>query len=61
MRPISIIFQWSWEAEAVPVDWKLANVALIFKKSKEENPDNYRPVGLTSVLGNYGGVHSETY
>lgn len=35
----------------VPVDWKPANVVLIFKKCKEQDPDNYRPVGLTSVLG----------
>lgn len=34
----------------VPVDWKPANVVLIFKKCKEQDPD-YRPVGLTSVLG----------
>ncbi|GAB0180024.1 hypothetical protein GRJ2_000467700 [Grus japonensis] len=26
VRPLSIIFQWSWESGEVPVDWKLANV-----------------------------------
>ncbi|XP_052628596.1 uncharacterized protein LOC128134646 [Harpia harpyja] len=48
--PLFIIFQWSWESEEVPVDWKLANVP-IFKKGKKEDPGNYRPVSLTSVPG----------
>ncbi|GAB0187060.1 mitochondrial enolase superfamily member 1 [Grus japonensis] len=50
-RPLSIIFQRSWESGEVPVDWKLANVVPIFKKGKKEEPGNYRPVSLTSVPG----------
>ncbi|GAB0207044.1 mitochondrial enolase superfamily member 1 [Grus japonensis] len=49
--PLSIIFQWSWESGEVPVNWKLANVVLIFEKGKKEDPGNYRPVSLTSVPG----------
>ena len=49
--PLSIIFQWSWESGEVPVDWKLANVVPIFKKSKKEDPGNYRPVNCTLVPG----------
>ncbi|KAK4826393.1 hypothetical protein QYF61_008064 [Mycteria americana] len=30
-----------------PDDWKKANVILIFKNGKKENPENYRPVSLT--------------
>ncbi|GAB0182431.1 mitochondrial enolase superfamily member 1 [Grus japonensis] len=35
----------------VPEDWRKANVTLVFKKSKKEDPGNYRPVSLTSVPG----------
>ena len=48
--PLSIIFQRSWESGEVPVDWKLANIAPIFKKDKKEDPGNHRPVSLTQCL-----------
>ncbi|KFO03653.1 RNA-directed DNA polymerase from mobile element jockey, partial [Balearica regulorum gibbericeps] len=51
VRPLSIIFQRSWESGEVPVDWKLANVVPVFKKGKKVDPGNYRPVSLTSVPG----------
>ncbi|KAJ7422637.1 hypothetical protein WISP_37002 [Willisornis vidua] len=50
-QPLSVIFEWSWESGDVPADWKLMKVVLIFKKSKKEDPGNYRPVSLTSVPG----------
>ncbi|GAB0188961.1 mitochondrial enolase superfamily member 1 [Grus japonensis] len=50
-KPLSIIYQQSWLTEEVPVDWRLANVMPIHKKSKKEDLGNYRPVSLTSVLG----------
>lgn len=34
----------------VPVNWKIKNVVLIFRKSKEDM-SNFSPVNLTSVLG----------
>ncbi|GAB0179867.1 mitochondrial enolase superfamily member 1 [Grus japonensis] len=40
VRPLSIIFQQSWESGEIPVDWKLANVVPIFKKGKKEDPGN---------------------
>ncbi|KAK4815372.1 LOW QUALITY PROTEIN: hypothetical protein QYF61_001360, partial [Mycteria americana] len=49
-KPLSIIYQQSWLTGEVPVDWRLANVTPIYKKDRKENPGNYRPVSLTSVL-----------
>ncbi|CAM4632151.1 unnamed protein product [Lepidochelys olivacea] len=48
---IAIIFENSWRSREVPDDWKKANVVPIFKKGKEEDPGNYRPVSLTSIPG----------
>ncbi|KFV88526.1 RNA-directed DNA polymerase from mobile element jockey, partial [Struthio camelus australis] len=50
-RPLSIIFERSWQLGEVPEDWKKANVTPVFKKGKKEEPGNYRPVSLTSIPG----------
>ncbi|KAK4824656.1 hypothetical protein QYF61_017029 [Mycteria americana] len=50
-KPLSIIYQQSWLTGEVPADWRLANVTPILKKGRKEDPGNYRPVSLTSVLG----------
>jgi len=49
-EPLSIIFERSWRTE-VPEDWRKANVTPAFKKGKKEDPENYRPVSLSSVPG----------
>jgi len=47
-----VIFEKSWQSGEVPGDWKNGNIAPIFKKSRKENPGNYRRASLTSVSGN---------
>lgn len=50
-RPLSIVFQRSWKSGEAPVDWKPANVFLIFKRGKKEDPGIYRPGSLTAEPG----------
>eukprot|EP00061_Rhincodon_typus_P003200 g19519.t1 len=41
----------SLTTDEVPEDWRLANVVPLFKKRCRDNPGNYRPVSLMSVVG----------
>ncbi|PKU41655.1 rna-directed dna polymerase from mobile element hypothetical protein [Limosa lapponica baueri] len=47
----SIIFERSWRTREVPEDWRKSYVMPVFKKGKKEDPENYRPVSLTSIHG----------
>ncbi|PKU39610.1 rna-directed dna polymerase from mobile element jockey-like [Limosa lapponica baueri] len=50
-KPLSITDQQCWLTKDIPVDWRLTNVMPIYKKGQKEDPGNYSPVSLTSVLG----------
>ena len=49
-HPLKVIFTKSLEYSVVPQDWRDANVTPIFKKGAKDQPGNYRPVSLTSVV-----------
>lgn len=48
---LTLIFQSSLDSGVVPLDWRTASVAPIFKKGERYRPENYRPISLTSVPG----------
>ncbi|KFV42078.1 hypothetical protein N341_12284, partial [Tyto alba] len=48
-NPLSIIFEKLWQYSEVPTDQKRGNISSIFRKGKNKDPGNYRPVSLTSV------------
>ena len=39
----------SWDKGEIPEDWKCANITVIHKKDAKCDPNNYRPVSLTSI------------
>jgi len=46
--PLYIIFRNSLDNGIVPVDWKRANVSVIYKKGARNDCSNYRPISLTA-------------
>ena len=48
-KPLSMIFEKSWQSGEVPADWKKGDTVSLFRKGRKEDPGNYWPVSLTSV------------
>ena len=49
-RPLTLLFRKSLDSGTVPLDWSLGSVVPIYKKGNRQEPGNYRPVSLTSVV-----------
>ena len=49
----NIIFESSFKESRVPLHWKRANIMPIHKGGDKEEPLNYRPISLTSVVGEF--------
>lgn len=46
---LSLIFQQSLDTSSIPDDWKNAHVKPVPKGGDNTNPNNFRPISLTSV------------
>ena len=47
--PLKTIFQKSLETRKLSADWKVGDLAPIFKTGDRSHPGNYRPVSLPSI------------
>ena len=53
-KPLSNLFNHSFQLGSFPSIWKKANVPPVFKANNKQNHNNYRPI---SLLPNVGKVH----
>lgn len=51
VKPLSIIFEKSWQPGEVLCDWRKENTAPIFLNSRKEDCGSYQPVSLISAPG----------
>ena len=50
VTPLRMIFEASFMNGILPYDWRIANTVPIHKKGSKAEPNNYRPVSLTSAV-----------
>lgn len=50
VKPLTKLLNLSINQGMVPSDWREAEVVPLFKKGNKSEPENYRPVSLTSVI-----------
>lgn len=50
LYPLTILFNLSLSSNCIPSQWKEAFIVPVFKKGNRQNPDNYRPISLTSAI-----------
>ena len=50
-KPLSTVFEKSWQSTEVSGDCNKHSVTLIFKKCRKDDPGSYQPVSLISVPG----------
>ena len=49
-NPLTLLLNKTMDEGCIPQDWKMAYISPIFKKGSRNNTDNYRPIGLTSIV-----------
>ena len=50
-KPLTCIFNRSFQYNEIPIDWKKGIITPIFKKGSRKSVENYRPVSLTCIFG----------
>ena len=50
IKPLTKLFNLSIKNGVMPLEWREAGVVPLFKKGNKSEPENYRPVSLTSVI-----------
>ena len=48
-KPLSLLFNTSYNTGCIPAEWKLALVVPVYKKGEKGCVDNYRPISLTCL------------
>ncbi|KFP06874.1 hypothetical protein N300_06381, partial [Calypte anna] len=50
-KPLSIVFEKSWQSGEVPAAWKRGSITPIFKNGQKEDTGNSKAVSFTSLPG----------